>query len=207
MFRKLLISSILLLSIQSNAQRWGDFEIGPMVNFEYTSLIVSSGQKSINNQGRIEEDWNATGYESNFSAGLYTMFFIQERVGVGAELYYDKTTSTDFGEENYYTSVTFLPFVNINFIESIPGLYFGAGGGISLIQDSPDYMDLFEEEEIQDIALIGKLSATYRFRNIITIETGIHGDVLEVVKDRVKRNSFFLGVKIPLNRILIDYRY
>lgn len=209
MLRKLIIIFIVVWSIQSHAQRRnGVFEIGPMVNFEYSTLFVNTGELVIDNYGKVKEEWENTGYESNFSGGIYAMYYFYEsRVGVGAELYYDKVSSTEFGEENYYNSITFLPFINLNIIEKLENLYFGAGGGVSFIQNSPEYGPEVNSEDIRDITIPLKLSASYRFRNRVTIETGVHGEILEAVKDLVLRNSFFVGVKIPVNRIIGNYRY
>lgn len=208
MLRKLVVTLFLFLSIQSFAQRRGShFEIGPMFNLEYSTIYVNTGELVITNSGNVQEEWKDSGYETNFSGGVYGMYYFDSRIALGAELYYDKITSTDFGSENYYTSITFLPFVNLNFLERIENLYFGAGGGVSFIQQSPEYGPEVDPEDIREITIPLKLSASYRFKNRITLETGVHGEILTAVKDLAKRNSFFLGVKIPVNRIFTNSKY
>ncbi len=208
MLRTLIVLLFLFLSTQTFAQRrGGHFEIGPMFNLEYSTIYVNTGELVITNTGEVKEEWKDSGYDTNFSGGVYGMYYFESRIALGAELYYDKITSTEFGSENYYTSITFLPFINLNFIESVENLYFGAGGGVSFIQETPEYGSEVDPEDIREITIPLKLSASYRFKNRITFETGVHGEILGVVKDLARRNSFFVGVKIPINRILTDARY
>ena len=101
--------------------------------------------------------------------------------------------------------MTFMPYVNFDPFNQIENVLFGAGIGASFIQNAPDYGNVLEED-IRVITIPAKLSVSYRVRNQFTFEISAQAEVLEVVKDQVRRNSILLGFKIPFNRVFGNYR-
>lgn len=202
MLKKLVFLVILLFSIQSSSQRYRDFEVGPLLNYEHTSLYVANNVFSPNGG----DEFSNSGFESNFAAGLYFIYYFRPKMGLGTELYYQRTTSSELESGNYYNSITFMPYVNFDPFRQISNLYFGIGAGVAFIQEAPDYGSTVKEEDIRVITLPLKISTSYRIRNKITFELGAQAELLEVVNDQVRRNAVFFGIKVPFNRVFWRYR-
>lgn len=192
---------ILLISVSSYSQQYKDFEVGPMLNYEHTSLYAAN---SVFNASGNDEFSN-TGFEPNFAAGIYTIYYFSTKFGLGAELYYLKTSTSRLDNDNYYNSITFMPYVNFDPFRRIKNFYFGVGAGAAFIQESPDYGTNVSEADIRVITIPLKLSTSYRIRNQVTFELGAQAELLEVVDDHVRRNAIFLGVKVPFNRVFGRY--
>ncbi|MBT8296600.1 MAG: hypothetical protein KJO51_09300 [Gramella sp.] len=201
MLKKLLFILLFLFTLSSYSQRYRDYEIGPMLNYEHTSLYVSN---DVFNSG--EGGSSISGFEPSYGAGLYFIYYFKPKLGLGTELYFQRTTSSELESGEYYNSVTFMPYVNIDPFRQISGWYFGAGLGLAFIQEAPDYGSSVKEEDIRVITIPLKLSTTYRIRNRASFELGAQTELFEVVNDQVRRVALFLGVKIPLNRVYGRYR-
>ena len=202
MSKKLIFAFVILFSIQSFSQRYRDYEIGPMLNYEHTSLYVSN---DIFN-GSDSEGYSNSGFEPNYAAGLYFIYYLWPKAGLGAELYFQRTTSTELPAGEYYNTITFMPYVNFDPFRQISGFNFGAGIGAAFIQELPDYGAVVKEEDIRVITIPLKLSISYRIRNQFTTELGAKAELLEAVAGQVRRNSIYLGIKVPLNRVFGYYR-
>lgn len=201
MFKKLSFLLIILFSINGYNQRYKDFEIGPMLNYEHTSLYAAN---NVFDAGAGEEFSNS-GYEPNFAAGIYTIYYFLPRMGLGAELYYLRTSTSRLESDNYYNSITFMPYVNFDPFRQVSNFYIGFGAGVAFIQESPDYGSTVSEADIRVITIPLKLSTSYRIRNQVTFELGAQAELLEVVNDQVRRNAIFIGVKVPFNRVFGRY--
>jgi len=202
MLRKLVFFLIIFFTITSYSQRYRDFEIGPMINYEHTSLYAT--ENVFNADGG--DKFSNSGFESNFAAGVYFIYYFRPKMGLGAELYYQRTTSSELENGEFYNSITFMPYVNLDPFRQLQNLYFGAGVGASFIQELPDYGYSVKEEDVRVITVPLKISASYIIRNQITFEVGAMAELLEVVKDQVRRNALYVGIKIPVNRIFGNYR-
>lgn len=205
MRKKLFYCLIILFSINTYSQQWREireFEVGPMFNYHHTSLYVANDLFNGSNQ----DGYSNSGFEPNYGLGVYGIYYLKPKIGIGAELFYDRNTSSELEEDNHYNSLTFLPYVNYDPFRRVRNLYFGAGIGVSFIQEAPEYGTAVKEEDIRVITVPVKLSASYRIRNQVTIEAGIYAEVMEVVADRVRRNALFFGMKVPLNRVFGGYR-
>jgi hypothetical protein len=202
MYKNILLYLILFISITSYSQRYRDFEVGPMLNYEHTSLYVSNDLFD----GNKADGFSNSGFEPNYAAGIYGIYYLLPRIGLGAELYYQRTSSTELEGGEHYNSLTFMPYINIDPFRQLSGLYFGAGIGIAFIQEAPDYGGRVKEEDIRVVTIPVKLSISYRIRNQVTFEMGVQAEVFEVVHNQVRRNALYFGVKIPFNRVFSYYR-
>ena len=188
---------LFLFSISSFSQRYKDYEFGPMLNYEHTTLLVANGVLN-NEEG---SGHSTSGFEPNYAAGLYAIYYFRPKLGLGAELYFQRTTSTELPSGEYYNSLTFMPYVNVDPFRHLRNLHFGGGVGVAFIQEVPDYRGTVREEDVRVITIPLKLSTSYRIRNHITFELGAQAEILEVVADNVRRMAFFAGIKIPINRL------
>ncbi|QYA24739.1 hypothetical protein G3I01_04205 [Gramella sp. MT6] len=202
MIKKSVFILVILFSIHSYSQRYRDYEIGPMLNYEHTSLYVADDVFG-NGDG---ERFSMSGFEPNFGAGVYFIYYFRPKMGLGAELFYQKTTSTELDNDNYYNSLTFMPYVNFDPFRQIENWYFGGGIGASFIQESPDYGSSVKEADVRVITMPVKLTTSYRIRNKITFELGAQAELFEVVKDQVRRTAIYMGIKVPFNRVFWRYR-
>jgi len=196
MAKKILICLTFLFAINATSQRYKDYEIGPMVNYEHTTLYASNSI-FIGGEG---DDKGFSGFEPSYAAGVYFIYYFKPKFGLGTELYFQRTTSADLAGE-YYNSITFMPYANFDPFRRIQNWYFGAGIGAAFIQESPDYGSRVSEADVNVITLPVKISTSYRVRNHITFELGAQTEILEVVKDNARRAAVYLGIKIPLNRL------
>lgn len=202
MLKKLIFTLLILSSIQSFSQRYQDYEIGPMVNYEHTSLYAANSVF----HGPEAEGYSNSGFEPNFAAGLYFIYYFRPKMGLGTELYFQRTTSSELESGQYYNSITFMPYINFDPFRYIKNWYFGAGIGAAFIQEIPDYGSVVKEEDIRVITIPMKISTSYRIRNEITFELGAQAELLEVVDGQVRRNAIFAGIKVPFNRVFGRYR-
>ncbi len=202
MIKKLFFLLVILFSIHSYSQRYRDYEIGPMFNYEHTSLYVANDVFG-NGNG---EGFSMSGFEPNYGAGVYFIYYLWPKTGLGAELFYQKTTTSKLEKDNYYNALTFMPYVNFDPFRHIKNWYFGAGIGASFIQEAPDYGSTVKEEDIRVISMPLKLTTSYRIRNSITFELGAQAELFEVVKDHVRRTAVYFGIKVPFNRVFWRYR-
>ena len=197
MTRKLIFLFLFLFSLNSFSQRYRDYEIGPMFNYEHTTLYAANGLLNDKEEG----GFSTSGFEPNYAVGIYGIYYFKPKMGLGAEIYFQRTTSTGLPSGEYYNSFTFLPYINVDPFRQIRNLYFGGGVGVALIQEVPDYGGRVKEEDVRVITIPLKLSASYRIRNHITFELGAQAEIVEVVADNARRMAFFAGIKIPLNRL------
>ncbi|MCM8569801.1 hypothetical protein NE848_10445 [Gramella jeungdoensis] len=205
MGKGLICCLIFLFSINTYCQQWREireFEVGPMLNYHHTSLYVANDIFYDDKDG-----YSNSGFEPNYGLGIYGIYYLKPKIGIGAELFYDRTTSSELEDDNHYNSLTLLPYVNYDPFRRVRNLYFGAGIGVSFIQEAPEYGSVVKEEDIRVITVPVKLSASYRIRNQVTFELGIYAEIMEVVMDQVRRNALFFGMKVPLNRVFGGYRY
>ncbi|TRO67502.1 outer membrane beta-barrel protein [Christiangramia sabulilitoris] len=197
MLKKSVFLLLIFFAVKSHSQRYRDYEIGPMVNYEHTSLYASQGVFP----GGVGDDKSISGFEPSYAAGVYYIYYFKPKFGLGTELYFQRTTSSDLESGEYYNSLTFMPYVNFDPFRQISNWYFGAGFGAAFIQESPDYGARVKEEDIRVITVPVKISTSYRIRNHITFELGAQTEILEVVNDNVRRMAVFFGIKVPLNRL------
>lgn len=204
MGKKLFYCLFLIFSISCYSQQWREireYEVGPMLNYQHTSLYVANDLFSGSDGG-----YSNSGFEPNYGLGIYGIYYLKPKIGIGTELFYDRVTSSELEEDEHYNSLTFLPYVNYDPFRRVRNLYFGAGIGVSFIQEAPKYGSAVKEEDIRVITVPLKLSASYRIRNQVTFEVGLYAEIMEVVVDQVRRNALFFGMKVPVNRVFGDYR-
>ncbi|MFV8225466.1 hypothetical protein [Christiangramia aquimixticola] len=201
MIKKLILILVVLFSIDGYCQRYRDFEYGPMLNYEHTSLYLDNGIFKSEKEGISN-----SGFEPNFAAGLYGIYYFRPRMGMGAELYYQRTSASDLKGSDHYNSLTFMPYVNFDPFRQVSGVYFGFGAGVAFIQEAPDYGSKVLEKDIRVVTIPVKVTTSYRIRNQVTFELGAQAEVFEVVRNQVRRNALFFGMKIPFNRVFINYR-
>ena len=202
MFKNFSLLLFLVFTIQSYAQRYRDFEVGPMINFEYTSLFLA---ENVFNGGETTAIKNS-GFEPNYAAGIYAIYYVLPKTGFGMEVYYLRTSSQKLEDNDHYNSLTVMPYVNFDPFRQIEGIYFGFGIGAAFIQESPVYGASVREEDVRVITVPAKVSVSYRIRNQFTLEVGAQAEVTEVVKDQVRRNALYVGLKVPVNRVFGYYR-
>ncbi|TBW27081.1 hypothetical protein [Gramella sp. KN1008] len=205
MGKQLFYCLFFLFSTLAYSQQWREireFEVGPMFNYHHTSLYVANNVFEESEAGGFSN----SGFEPNYGLGIYGIYYLKPKIGIGAELFYDRSSSSALEEDNHYNSLTFLPYVNYDPFRRVRNLYFGAGMGVSFIQEAPEYGSAVKEEDIRVITIPVKLSASYRIRNQVTFELGIYAEVMEVVMDQVRRNALFFGMKVPVNRVFGGYR-
>lgn len=191
--------------MNSFGQKWreiGVFEVGPMLHYQHTSFFADNAIL-----GKKEAGSSFSGFDPNYAVGVYGIYYWKPKVGVGAELYYDRVSAAQLPAEDHYNSLTFLPYINYDPFKFLRNFYFGAGIGVAFIQEEPDYGTRVRQEDIRVITVPMKLSASYRIRNQVTFELGANVELMEVVASRVRRNAVFFGMKIPLNRVFGGYRF
>lgn len=199
-FLRGLLLFLLLGVTNSYAQ---EFEIGPMLNLERTSFnIPDDSFIVIGGPGSGSKGSRTTGYENNFSAGIYGSYYFSERFAFSAELFYTKTTATEF-EDYAFNSINLIPYISYSLLEDIP-LFINLGGGVAYMVRTPDFNDRYEveENEIKKVDIPLKLSVSYKVKNYFLIDFGIHSSVTRVVEDKILRTAYFIGVKVPLNKFL-----
>lgn len=199
--KKTILFLIILFAFKSHAQRYRDYEIGPMLNYEHTSLYATDDVFYKSGDG-----FSISGFEPSYAAGLYFIYYLKPKFGLGTELYFQRTTSSDLEDGEYYNSVTFMPYINYDPFRQISNWHFGAGIGLAFIQEAPDYGSSVKEEDIRVLTIPMKLSTTYRIRNKVSFELGAQAELFEVVNDQVRRVALFFGVKVPFNRVFWRYR-
>lgn len=180
-------------------------EFGPIVNLERTSFSVPTGNIIIGGPGSASKESENTGFETNVAFGGYFMYYpdgtFSDRLGYGAELFYVKNTSTKITNLSVST-LNFLPYLNFSFFDDFP-LFLGVGGGVSYVITTDNDIETLSDDDINKFGIQLKLAASYRFENIVTIEFGVHGGILDLVDDQIKTNTYYLGVKVPLNKLII----
>lgn len=180
-----------------------DWEFGPLLNYESTTftfpddntiLVGGNGGRGIDNLGR----------ESNFSFGVYATKNPIGRAFYGVELFYGRHTASET-EGVTVDAINFIPHFAFDFFDI--GLYIGAGIGVGYIintkgiDETPDGFG--NGSEIQRIDIPVRIALSYPLKNIITLEAGLRGAVTSFEKQaELKRNSFFVGIKVPLSEIL-----
>lgn len=197
-----MIFLFIVSSFNTYAQRYRDFEVGPLFNFEYTSLYLAENVFN----GTDAEGSSISGFEPNYAVGVYGIYYLLPKAGFGMEIYYQRTSSEELRGNDHYNSLTVMPYVNIDPFRQIQGINFGFGIGAAFIQEAPNFGATVKEEDVRVVTIPAKLSISYRIRNQFTFEMGAQAEVFEVVKDQVRRNSLYLGVKVPFNRVFGNYR-
>ena len=173
-----------------------------MINYEHTSLFLAGNVFNGSDANGTEN----SGFEPNFAAGVYAIYYLLPKTGFGMEIYYLRTSSQELKDNDHYNSLTVMPYVNFDPFNQIQGVYFGFGIGAAFIQESPIYGSGVREEDVRVITVPAKLSVSYRIRNQFTVEAGVQAEVFEVVKDQVRRNAIYFGLKVPVNRVFGYYR-
>ncbi|MAP53493.1 hypothetical protein [Altibacter sp.] len=194
-----LIFSVFLFSIPSVGQQ---FEVGPMVNYDRTSFNVpDSSFIVIGGPGGGSEGSRTTGFETNFSLGAYGTYYFHEHFGLAAEIYYTETSATEF-QDNVFKSLNIIPYITAELWNT--NIYLNLGGGFAYMLDTPEFEGDFSvtDEAIRTFDIPIKMAVNYRITDIITIDVGIHTSATRVVKDEITRVHHYLGIKVPLNRIL-----
>lgn len=176
-----------------------DFEIGPMFNYEATTLVIPDNSYFI--VGEMGgQGTKSTGFESNFSFGVFAQYFLEERIAIAAELFYGKTTSRDL-EDTEFTSVSFIPYGSMSLIKNSE-LYLNFGAGIAYMLKTPDFENEELNNEIRKIDVPFKIGLNYRFPKLFIIDVGIHNSFTKIIKDVLFRTSYYVGIKVPLNQTL-----
>lgn len=176
-----------------------EFEIGPMFNYESTTFNIPDSSFIIIGEFGGEGS-RTTGFESNFSFGVYSQIFLKERIAIAGELFYTKTTSSELTDVEF-SSINFIPYISLALIVNTE-LYLNIGGGIAYMIKTPDFDndDLTNRTKKIDIPL--KLGLSYRFPKYLIIDAGVHSSITKVVEDELLRTAYYLGIKIPLNQFL-----
>ena len=78
---------ILLLILIPQLSFSQEFEIGPMFNYERTSFNIPDDSFIVVGEYGGEGS-RTTGYENNFSFGVFSQFFLEERIAIAGELFY-----------------------------------------------------------------------------------------------------------------------
>lgn len=199
--KTLLILGVILTTNYLIAQ---SVEFGPMINYEQTTFTVPTGNIVIGGPGGGGEETRNTGHETNIAFGGYFMLYpdgvFSDRFGYGAELYYLNNTSTEIKDFSAST-INFIPYLNFSPFTDFP-FFVGFGGGVSYIISSNNNIETLSDNDINNFGLQVKFAASYRIENIATIEVGAHGGFLDIVDDQLKTNSYYFGIKVPLNQLL-----
>ena len=192
---------LIVISVLCELSYSQEFEIGPMFNYERTSFNIPDDSFIIVGEFGGEGS-RTTGYESNFSFGIFSQLFLEERIAIAGELFYTKTTSTEL-QDIEFTSINFIPYASLSLIRN-GELYLNLGAGIAYMVKTPQ----FENEELNNktkkIDFPIKLGVNYRFPKFIIIDVGIHSPFSRIVEDELLRTAYYMGIKIPLNQILIN---
>lgn len=194
--KKIILLVILFLCELTYSQ---EFEIGPMFNYERTSFNIPDDSFIIVGEYGGEGS-RTTGYESNFSIGIFSQFFLEERIAVAGELFYTKTTSTEL-KDIEFTSINFIPYASLSLIKN-GELYLNLGAGIAYMIKTPDFQDEALNKKTKKIDFPIKLGLNYRFPKLVIIDAGIHSPFSRIVEDELLRTAYYIGIKIPLNQIL-----
>lgn len=179
-----------------------EFEIGPMINYEPSSFnIPDSSFIVIGGPGGASEGSRTTGFEKHITFGGYAAYFFEDNVGVAAELFYQETSATEFGD-NVFKSINFIPYGAFEFWNT--NIFLNLGAGIGLMIDTPEFGEGYnvDKKDIKKFDIPVKAGFDYKIDNILTIGFGVHSSVTRVVKDEILRTHYYLGIKVPLNRIL-----
>ncbi len=184
-----------------NAQ---SLELGPLINYEKTSFSVPTGNILIGGPGGASKETRNTGFETNIALGAYFMIYpdgvFSDRFGYGAELFYIKNTSTEIKDFSVST-INLIPYINVSPFADFP-FFVGIGGGVSYVISSENNTGTVPDDDINNFGFQTKLAVSYRFENIITIEFGAHSEFSDLVDDQIKTNTYYLGIKLPLNQLL-----
>lgn len=201
MARKFIILIFCLISGYNYAQQYGrEFEVGPMLNFQMTSLYAN------NEVFENSEGFSNTGFDPNYALGIYGAYYPKPKMAIGLEFYFDRYSSSLLEEDEHYNSLSLMPYFNYDPFRRVRGFYFTGGLGVSFMQEIPDYGSQVKEEDIHVITVPLKFGFTYRIRNQFTCEVGALAELLPVVDDRVRRNALYISMKVPLNRVFTGYR-
>src|SRR5690606_19850261 len=193
---KLILFLFLLIAPFVSSQ---EFEIGPMFNLERTSFNVPDDSFIIIGEYGGEGS-RTTGYENNFSFGIFGQLFLEERIAVAGELFYSKTTSTEL-KGVAFSSINFIPYTSLSLIRN-GELYLNLGAGVAYMVKTPDFDNQELNEKTKKIDFPIKLGVNYRFPKYLIIDVGIHSPFTKIVEDELLRTAYYLGVKIPLNQLL-----
>lgn len=170
-----------------------------MFNYESTSFNIPDDSYIIIGEYGGEGS-RTTGYEGNFSVGVFSQIFLEERVAIAGELFYTKTTSTEL-KDIEFTSINFIPYASLSLIRN-GELYLNLGAGVAYMVKTPDFQDEELNDRIKKIDIPIKLGASYRFPKFAIIDIGIHSSVTRVIEDELLRTAYYIGLKIPLNQLL-----
>lgn len=147
-----------------------EYEIGPMFNLERTSFnIPDNSFIVIGGPGTGSKGSRTTGYENNISGGIYGSYFFSEQLAFSAELFYTKTSATEFGNKSF-SSINFIPYLTYGFFNEIP-LFLNLGGGIAYMVKTPDFGDDYsiEANEIKKVDIPLKFSIFYNVKDFFLI--------------------------------------
>jgi hypothetical protein len=187
---------LLLISQLSFSQ---EFEIGPMFNYERTSFNITDDSFIVVGEFGGEGS-RTTGYESNFSFGIFSQFFLEERIAIAGELFYTKTTSTELNNVEF-TSINFIPYASLSLIKNRE-FYLNLGAGIAYMTKTPDFENEELNEKTKKVDFPIKLGLNYRFPKLLIIDVGIHSPFSRIIEDELLRTAYYIGIKIPLNQII-----
>lgn len=176
-----------------------EFEIGPMFNYERTSFNIPDDSFIIIGDFGGEGS-RTTGYESNFSFGIFSQLFLEERIAIAGELFFSKTTSTELRDIEF-TSINFIPYASLSLIRN-GELYLNLGAGIAYMVKTPDFENEDLNNKTKKIDFPIKLGVNYRFPKFVIIDVGIHSPFSRIVEDELLRTAYYIGLKIPLNQIV-----
>lgn len=202
LFKSGLIVFIFLLNLNVYSQ---ELEFGPLLNYERTSFnIPDDSFIVIGGPGGGGPGSRTTGFETNFAFGGFATYYFDERIAVSGELFYVKTTATEF-PGLAFTSLNLIPYVSVGLFNKFP-LYLNLGGGVAYMLSTPNFEEYpsIPDEDVKNIDIPIKAGFSYRIHHIVTIELGVHTSFTRVVKDELLRTHHYLGVKIPLNALLMN---
>ncbi len=196
---KFIIIFFLFISTSIFSQDW---EIGSILAYERTTFNFPDDNTIIigGPGGRASDD---LGRESNFSFGAYAVKYPTELAFYGAELFYGRHTAAR-APGIAVDGISFIPHFGLDFFDI--GIFLGGGIGVGYILNVDGIDETADDgfgnsPDTQRIDIPIRASISYRIKNVLTIEAGVRSSLTSFEKqEELKRNSFFAGVRVPLNQ-------
>ncbi len=190
----LLCISLLFGIFFSNAQT-DSTSFGIRIHISNGTLMKSNGKVYKNFTGNSYAK-DATGYASDFSIGLYNIFYDEDKINLGLEFFYDRTSSKQFPNSKY-SALNLAAYMNYNAHKISPRLFFDMGFGLGYITN---HQESKSNNEIKADIFI-KLGCSYNIHKGVYIEFGGYPSITEIVDNYISRRRYYFGMKIALDGI------
>ena len=201
-FMKIIITLLLaiLIYIPSFSQT---IELGPTLQYHRTafqrpdgSIVINTGSSPGVSEGKV-----TTETDSNFAFGGYAAYYTENTFAYIGEVFYVNTSSPNYGD-NSFQSINLIPSAAIELFNS--NLFVNLGVGAGFILNKPEFVGIDEipGNEYKSVDLLLKLALNFRIKQLLTIDGGLMQGLTKIV-DESNRVHFYLGVRVPLNLVLM----